>query len=273
MSLLILNQTAKRNPYWNLSIEEAICLLFTEYKKLSGVIRFWQNPLTVVMGLSESVHNVLYKDKIEDFKKNFSQFCCRKYPTKHLYIARRASGGGCVLHNFGSNLNFSFFVSVKKYPEFFPIKKSYEIILNFVISALNNQDISTNMMGQSDISDKTFKKISGNSQFRKKNCLVHHGTLILSKKLIDFIPKYQKHPPKEPDYRKKRSHGKFLTFLPKNFSLNQFKVDLIQEFKKYLNIDNTQISNLYFMKSVMRKANELLKNKYTNLNYILGEHL
>jgi len=57
------------------------------------------------------------------------------------------------------------------------------------------------------------KKISGNAQARKKKYFLHHGTF-----LYDFdigkIPYYLKYPPKEPNYRKNRSHSDFLTNIP-----------------------------------------------------------
>ena len=275
MKLLLFDQLSKRNPYWNLAIEEAICFFLANQNEteLSGIIRFWQNPLTAVMGLSEKVHEVLYENFISKFQTEFKSLVKAKHPIKdQLYIARRASGGGTVLHNLSYNLNFSFFLSLKKHSELFPIKKSYEVISNFLITSLKKQNLNTSYLGQSDISliGESVKKISGNSQFRKRNCLTHHGTLILSKDLIPLILKFQKHPPKEPDYRKQRSHQDFLTCLPNDFLISKFKEDLTLEFSKYLNVKIIQELNLSFTKEIMKLAVKLYKEKYSDINYILG---
>ena len=65
--------------------------------------------------------------------------------------------------------------------------------------------------GISDISIRD-KKILGSSIYLRKHILFYHAVLNICES-PDFISKYLKHPGKEPDYRKHRSHKEFITSL------------------------------------------------------------
>jgi lipoate-protein ligase A len=56
------------------------------------------------------------------------------------------------------------------------------------------------------------RKCAGNAQQRKRTHLLHHGTLLCSFDL-NLMARYVAHPPREPDYRKQRSHLDFVTNL------------------------------------------------------------
>ena len=60
------------------------------------------------------------------------------------------------------------------------------------------------------------------------------GTMILDTKIIDRVLQNLSHPPEEPEYRKNRKHSDFLTSLPRDFSISQFKLDLHKIFLEYL---------------------------------------
>ena len=203
-----------RNPYLSLAIDEGLALLMARNDKLfdfTGGLRIWSNPYTIVLGRtcqwSENIvmpPHFLHKNKV--------------------YIARRISGGGTVLHGAG-NINYSIFLSLKKFPEFFSLQKSYEILLKKICLALEDQNIFAKPLGLSDLAickEGNFYKISGNAQFRRRNFLVLHGTLIIQNSLIEKISSYLKHPPKEPDYRFLRSHKNFMTSLGQSFQWERF---------------------------------------------------
>jgi lipoate---protein ligase len=67
------------------------------------------------------------------------------------------------------------------------------------------------------------KKCSGNAQQRKRTHLLHHGTLLCSFDLSQ-IPRYLGHPPREPDYRRRRPHLDFVTSL--DLSISEAKASL-----------------------------------------------
>ena len=55
-------------------------------------------------------------------------------------------------------------------------------------------------------------KFSGNSQRRRKNFLLFHGTFLLNFDLA-LVSRFLRMPSKQPDYRQSRSHEKFLANL------------------------------------------------------------
>ncbi len=172
-----------------------------------------------------------------------------------------------------NNLNYSLFFSTKQNPELYPVKDSYKILLGLIQNSLSKQNIISNQDGKSDITileNSSIKKISGNAQFRKKDFLVQHGTLILNSKLFDKVSLNLSHPPEEPDYRKNRTHKDFLTSLPSEFSIQKFQEDISIEVKKYLNSNEENSKDILFLKKILKKADELYKEKYTNLEFIFS---
>lgn len=65
--------------------------------------------------------------------------------------------------------------------------------------------------GISDISIGN-KKILGSSIYRKANKIFYHAVLNISES-VENIERFISHPPREPDYRKGRSHSEFVTSL------------------------------------------------------------
>lgn len=273
----IFDQFGVRNIYYNLALEEAIAINLEKTQFLGG-IRFWENYNSIVLGLSEEPYKNISREKINHFKKYFPNLLQshKKIIDKYLYIARRSSGGGTVYHDLGINLNYSFFVSLRSIQELYPIKNSYQILLSFIIQALLKQNIDAKLEGQSDIvvrENGILKKISGNSQFRKKNCLTLHGTLMLSNDIIKSIQTNLLHPPKEPNYRKLRNHEDFITSLTKDFSKDTFKEDLINIFRDYVKCKEKNFKDIEYstQKKIIFDAKNLYKSKYTSLEFILKE--
>ncbi|AXR65827.1 lipoate--protein ligase family protein [Leptospira mayottensis] len=206
-------------------------------------------------------------DSIRGFKyrKRFD----KEFPT----IVRRVSGGGTVVHHPEENLNFTFFVSLDVKPELYKVKESYGYFLNLVISALKRQTLSASCRGKSDLAileQGLEKKISGNAQFRKRNAVIHHGTLILKPSLIERVSGLLKHPPEEPEYRKNRKHSDFVTSLPSDFSSLKFGQDLSHVFAESLGLFRMgSEKDLRFTKAVFGEAKRLLENKYSRMDFIL----
>lgn len=263
-------ETKLRNPYYNLAREEALAITMKDYGVKAG-LRFWKNPSSIILGISDSLSHNVNEKIFHSWKKSFEE---KKVVKNHfldfIYIARRASGGGTVFQNFDGNLNFSFFVDRDLKPELDSVIHSYRIFLGLVQKALSNQKIFIELKGHSDLSyakDNGCFKVSGNSQFRKKNTIVHHGTLILDQKLIEEIESSLLHPPKEPDYRKKRKHSEFLKSLPSDFEVKKFQEELKEIFLDYLKITPRAVPKA-FWKKVALNAKELQVMKYQNSNFI-----
>jgi lipoate---protein ligase len=268
-----LDETGKNNPYYNLAREEALALSLVEFG-LKGGIRFWTNSKTIVLGLSDSVSKNVPEQIIQNWEKVFVKLTTTKIVNfSNIWIARRSSGGGTVYQDHPGNLNYSLFINLKEKRELFPVKDSYQILLGLVDQTIQRQGITSTLTGKSDLSlekDGGFFKISGNSQFRKKDCIVQHGTLILDPNLIETISGHLFHPPEEPEYRKKRSHREFLTSLPAHFSAESFKKDLKSQFMDYLNLENAKVPREFWRK-VASEIPKIQKSKFQNKDFIFGK--
>lgn len=237
-------------------------------------MRIWKNENSIVLGISDQVKKNISEKKISEFQKRLPDLIkTKKIIQDEIYISRRASGGGTVFHDLENNLNYSLFFSTKENPELYPVKDSYKILLGLIQNSLNKQNIISNQDGKSDITileNSIVKKISGNAQFRKKDFLVQHGTLILNTKLFDKVVQNLSHPPEEPDYRKNRTHKDFLTSLPSEFEIKKFENDLFNEVKKYVKSNHEMNKDILFLKKVLKKAELLYLEKYANLEFIFS---
>jgi lipoate-protein ligase A len=126
-------------------------------------------------------------------------------------IRRRASGGGTVFLAKGC-LCYSLVLAYNRAPQLGEIRPSYGYILGRVRTAMGDAVPGLDIAGISDLT-VAGRKVSGNSQQRKRRFLLHHGTL-----LYDFNPavvgRYLRQPLRQPRYRQGRAHAAFLMNLP-----------------------------------------------------------
>jgi len=178
----------------NLALDEAL-LLEAEEGRGGEILRFWEWPeYAVVLGAGGQMN------------LDVNEAACR---TDGVPIARRASGGGTVLLGRGS-LVFTLVLSYSRAKELRDLSSSYRWIMSKLAQAL--QPIGhVEHVGICDLA-VAGRKISGNAQQRKREFLLHHGTI-----LYDFdlprIETYLHLPKRQPDYRAGRSHGEFVTNL------------------------------------------------------------
>jgi lipoate---protein ligase len=100
----------------------------------------------------------------------------------------------------------------------------FRLFNGFVIKALSRMGLDdVEIKGISDLVVNG-KKISGSSIYRNKNLVLFHIVINLSEK-AELIGRYLKHPPKEPDYRKGRSHQDFVASI-QSLGLDLSKEDL-----------------------------------------------
>jgi len=121
-------------------------------------------------------------------------------------VLKRPSGGESVILSPKTLV-----ISVRLISEKLENPKVYFKQVNgAIIQGLQNMGIKD--VGYRGISDITIgnKKILGSSIYRKKNIVFYHAVLNIAED-ISLIGKYLQHPSKEPDYRKGRDHGDFVT--------------------------------------------------------------
>jgi lipoate---protein ligase len=180
----------------NLALDEAL-LLEAEDGRGGELLRVWEWPApAVVLGAA----CCLALDVEED--------ACR---ADAVPILRRASGGGTVLLGRGCLL-FSVILSYQRSPELRDITASYAYILDRIRAALSGLLPDLEHEGTSDLSSGG-RKFSGNAQQRKRNHVLHHGTLLYDFDLAQ-VRRYLRMPARQPEYRGQREHAEFLVNLP-----------------------------------------------------------
>ncbi|MBI3852349.1 MAG: lipoate--protein ligase family protein [Verrucomicrobia bacterium] len=180
-------------PPENLACDEAL-LDWCEEGHEEEILRFWepQNPFVVVG----------YANKVAS---EVNLAACRAL---NVPVLRRCSGGGTVLQGPGC-LNYSLILKIQEAGPLHSITETNRFILQRhreALSKLTGQAIE--LLGTTDLAIGK-RKFSGNSQRRKRQCLLFHGTFLLQFD-IPLVEKFLAMPSKQPDYRQNRTHADFL---------------------------------------------------------------
>jgi lipoate-protein ligase A len=128
-----------------------------------------------------------------------------------LPVLRRCSGGSTVLLGRGC-LIYSLLLSYELRPAIRGIDQAHRLVIGKLHRAIANQlpDVE-----HRDVCDLVWrgKKFSGNALRCKRTHLLYHGTI-----LYDFpirsVGELLREPPRQPDYRARRSHSEFVDNVP-----------------------------------------------------------
>jgi lipoate-protein ligase A len=186
-------------PAENLACDEAL-LDAAESGAGGEVLRFWESPeYFVVVG---------YANKVATEVKTAT---CRAW---EIAILRRCSGGGTVAQGPGC-LNYALVLKIAEDRPTRNISSANQFIMErnraATDSALRTPRSALQIQGHTDLAIGGLK-FSGNSQRRRKNFLLFHGTFLLDFDLA-LVSELLHHPTQQPDYRGRRSHGEFITNL------------------------------------------------------------
>jgi lipoate-protein ligase A len=194
-------------PEENLACDEAL-LDACEEGQAPSILRFWEpRQAFVVLG---------YGNKIE-VEVNVD-FC----EQNSIPVLRRCTGGGTVLQAPGC-LNYSLILPISSETELHTVSATNRFIMRRNADALANlTGLPVRVEGCTDLGLNGLK-FSGNSQRRRRNSLLFHGSILLSAE-ISLIEETLAVPSKQPDYRHNRSHADFLTNL--NVSAAEIKAVL-----------------------------------------------
>jgi lipoate---protein ligase len=191
------------SPAENLACDEAL-LDACEENGGEEILRFWESLETfVVVGYANKIVTEVNTEN------------CR---AKQIPIFRRCSGGGTVLQGVGC-LNYAFILQIKENSPLAGISSANKFIMEnnrAAIEALFKSQIANRksqilVRGHTDLCLGGLK-FSGNSQRRRKNFLLFHGTFLLNFNLA-LVGDFLKMPSKQPVYRQNRAHEEFLTNL------------------------------------------------------------
>lgn len=187
------------SPAENLALDEAL-LDAAELAESGEVLRFWESPGHFVV--------VGYANKVAT-EANVPACAARNLP-----ILRRCSGGGTVLQGPGC-LSYALVLRITEDGPTRTISTANQFIMErnrkAIASALRTPDSALRIEGHTDLALGNLK-FSGNSQRRRRNFLLFHGTFLLNLDLSLIAAAL--HPPSlQPDYRHARPHEEFVTNL------------------------------------------------------------
>ena len=121
----------------------------------------------------------------------------------------RRRGGGCSVVLDSGNLVFSVAVPL---PGLGGIHEAYDRVTGWLIRGLSDCGIpGVRKEGVTDLALNGLK-IGGGCIYRERGLLFYSTTLLFDPE-ITKIERYLLHPPREPEYRKERAHGEFVTSL------------------------------------------------------------
>jgi len=180
-------------PAENLAMDEA--LLDACEAGLGGeTLVFWEPRETfVVVGYANHVDREVNVARCE---------------TRGIPIFRRCSGGGTVVQMPGG-LNYSLLLPIAAEGPTGTITSANQHIMERTRRALAAAaGLPVEVRGHTDLAVGE-KKFAGNSQRRRRDWLLFHGTILLQGNL-DLIGELLPMPSLEPDYRQQRSHRDFV---------------------------------------------------------------
>lgn len=154
---MIFIKNKNTDVYFNLAMEE---YFFEKFKK-DEVFMLWINEPSVVIGKHQNL--------IEELNM---KYCFEK----NIKIARRLSGGGTVVHDFG-NLNYTYITNTTG-----DTALDFKEFLKPMYKALLNLNIDANISPRNDFRVLE-KKICGHSQFMRKKRVLHHGCILFDSNL------------------------------------------------------------------------------------------
>lgn len=122
------------------------------------VFMIWRNEPSVLLGKNQYT---------------FAEINVPEARKRGIQIVRRKSGGGTVYGDL-ENCQYTFISRQEKGQG---LKESFEIFAEPVVEGLRSLGLDASFTGRNDILIEG-KKISGNAQYRFKDRVVHHGTLL-----------------------------------------------------------------------------------------------
>ncbi len=128
-------------------------------------------------------------------------------------ILRRSSGGATVVGGPGC-LMYSVLLSYERRPHLRSLDEAHRLVVGNLKKALDPllDARELQLQGTCDLTWRGLK-FSGNALRCKREFLLYHGT-VLYKFPLDLISRYLLDPPRQPDYRQRRSHEEFVTNIP-----------------------------------------------------------
>jgi lipoate-protein ligase A len=194
--MLILNLTLD-TPAENLALDEALLVAAEESAEPQAVLRIWEPRQTFVVLGSSSRYQT---------EANVDACTADGVP-----ILRRPSGGAAIVTGPGC-LMYAVVLSYQHHPHLQSVDEAHRYVLSRLAGSIGRRRAGVAPAGTSDLAIGD-RKFSGNSMRAKRRHLLYHGTLLYDFRL-PLVARYLGAPPREPEYRRNRAHGAFVTNLP-----------------------------------------------------------
>lgn len=231
------------DPYFNMAVED---YLVHNPDLNEDIFMLWQNRPTVVVGRHQNSHAEINLALVRQ---------------KGIEVVRRLSGGGAVYHDRG-NLNFTFITTAAG------MKLDFAAFTVPVIEVLHQLGVPAEHTGRNDIVIQG-RKFSGNAQYRFKNRLMHHGTILFASNLEDVSQALK------PDASKTIAKGvasvrsrvtNISEHLPRPLSLEEFKNMLLERIRAHSNgFQRRELTG-----PEIEQVNALRNSRYTSWDWNYG---
>lgn len=184
-----------------LALDEALLVRADESEDESPTdhewLRVWQfESPTLVLGRSSK------------FLRETNEGACR---AAGVPILRRCSGGAAIVGGPGC-LMYSLVLSLERRPELRKIDAAHRLVMGRMVGVVGRQLSGVRFDGTCDLTWRG-RKFSGNSLKVGRRSLLYHGTFLIGADLA-LIAHCLGVAPRQPEYRRGRAHGEFVTNVP-----------------------------------------------------------
>lgn len=236
---MIFIDNQSRDGAYNHALEE---YLIKNLKR--ELFMIWQNDNTVLLGRNQNPYKEVNWNYMNETQAK---------------LVRRPSGGGCIY----TDKNIVQYTIITKKEED-SLRKFTEPVVNY----LNEKGVKAEFTGRNDIIVDG-RKISGNAQYKDRELMIHHGSIIYQDSSIDIgkllTPAKLKLAKKSLTSVKSR-----ITSLKSmmNMDIAMFIEELKEYIKNYYHINE----NYVLSADELEKVEEIRKNKYANDEWTYGRY-
>ena len=232
------------DPYKNHAIEEFLMNKFDE-----DCFMLWKNEKCILIGKNQNAYNEINIDYIKQY---------------NIPVVRRITGGGAVFNDEG-NFNFSF-ISCNIGHDCY----NFEKFTTPIILALGKLGIDAKLSGRNDLTIDN-QKFSGNAQYKSKDKVLHHGTLLFSSNISDLANALKVSPLKIKSKGIKSVKSRVTNIcehLKTSMTTQQFKDYLFNEV-----YTTTKDSKIYkITKEDFNEINQIASKKYSTWEWNYGKN-
>lgn len=212
------------------------------------VFMLWRAKKCILLGKNQNAWKQVNLDYIKE---------------REILLVRRSSGGGTVFCDLG-NINFSFIENhgTEKV-------NNYRLFTKPIVDVLNKMGIPAIFSGRNDLTIEG-QKFSGNAQYRKKNRLLHHGTLLFSADLKDLAGALKTDPLKYKD-RGIESAAKRVTNIASHLAEPMDVLDFRELIYTHMHATDADAMVRDFTEAEVLEIEKIADQKYRDWNWTIGQ--